>query len=170
MMRPTIWPVTPASAGTFTHSLLLGGTGVSVDALAGTAVAPALSPCQPLLRPTSPTLRRSAVNVIRPPRFGTSCHIMPLAFDMSIGLTMKKLAMYSTLPSLFRGATAISVMSVLSGSWGSSSPHARPVRVSYWPASPNDGQTGGVPGGLPGGTRSDEHTSELQSLAHLVCR
>src|SRR5205823_13432806 len=32
---------------------------------------------------------------------------------------------------------------------------------------------GGLPGGSPGGTRSgrsEEHTSELQSLAYLVCR
>ena len=31
--------------------------------------------------------------VMRPPRFGTSCHISPLVVDMSFGLTMKKLAM-----------------------------------------------------------------------------
>ena len=130
MMRPTIWPVTSVSTGTFTHSLLLGGTGASVDALAGTAVAPALSPCQPLLKPTSCRLRRSGVMVIRPPRFGTSCHISPLARDRSTGLTMKKVAMYPTLP-FTRGARSMSVMSVLSGSLGSSSPNARPVSVSY---------------------------------------
>ena len=93
MMRPTIRPVTPDSTGVFTHSLVLGVTGVGLDALPGTTVAPALSPCQPLLRPTSPWLRRSVVMVIRPPRFGTSCHIRPLDFDMSIGLTMKNVAM-----------------------------------------------------------------------------
>ncbi len=130
MMRPTIWPVTPVSTGTFTHSLLLGGTGASVKAFAGTAVAPALSPCQPLLKPTSCRLRRSGVTVIRPPRFGTSCHISPLARDRSTGLTMKKVAMYPTLP-FTRGARSMSVMSVLSGSLGSSSPNARPVSVSY---------------------------------------
>ena len=136
MMRPTMCPVTPVSTGTFTQSLLLGVTGASVDAFAGTIVAgavtgfaPALSPCQPLLKPTSLRLRRSGVMVIRPPRFGTSCHISPLARDMSTGLTMKKLATYPTLP-LTRGARSMSVMSVLSGSLGSSSPNARPVSLS----------------------------------------
>src|SRR4051812_41382771 len=60
-MRPRIWPVTPLSTGVLTHSLLLGVTGVREAALAGTAVAvaPALSPCQPLDTPTSPCARRS---------------------------------------------------------------------------------------------------------------
>src|SRR5260370_94204 len=107
-----------------------GARGGGVRVLAGTAVAPALSPCQPLLKPTSCRLRRSGVMVIRPPRFGTSCHISPLARDRSTGLTMKKVAMYPTLP-FTRGARSMSVMSVLSGSFGSSSPNARPVSVSY---------------------------------------
>src|SRR5947207_10794261 len=38
-MRPRILPVTPLSTGTLTHSLVLGATGVSDDALAGTLVA-----------------------------------------------------------------------------------------------------------------------------------
>ena len=86
-MRPRIRPVTPVRTGVFTHSLVVGVTGVRVDALAGTAVPPALSPCQPLLRPTSCELRRSGVIVMRPPRFGTSCHISPLACVMSTGFT-----------------------------------------------------------------------------------
>src|SRR4030095_36860 len=51
--RANMRPVTPVRTGVFTHSLLLGVTGESEEALAGTAVAPALSPCQPLLNPTS---------------------------------------------------------------------------------------------------------------------
>src|SRR6266446_3422611 len=98
MMRPRICPVVPVITRVFTHSLLLGVTGVANEALAGTAVPPALSPCQPLERPMSPCMRRSLDIVILPPRLGTSCHIKPLDLDMSTGLTMKKLAMYSTLP------------------------------------------------------------------------
>src|SRR5687768_11607888 len=97
MMRPKMRPVTPCNAGVLTHSLLLGGTGPSESALAGTAVAPALSPCQPLLRPMSRCARRSLEMVMRPPRFGTSCHMRPLVFDMSFGFTMKKLATYVAL-------------------------------------------------------------------------
>ena len=137
MTRANMRPVTPVSTGTFTHSLVLGVTGVRLEALAGTAVAPALSPCQPLLKPTSCELRRSLVMVIRPPRLGTSCHIKPLARDISTGLTMKNEAMYSALPFAFFGARSISVMSAFFGSLGSSSPKARPVSVSYvmsWPA------------------------------------
>src|SRR5438067_6074516 len=89
-MRPKICPVIPATTGVFTHSLLLGVTGVGEEALAGTAVAPALSPCQPLEIPMSRCLRRSLEIVILPPRLGTSCHMRPLEFDMSTGLTMKK--------------------------------------------------------------------------------
>ena len=48
--------------------------------------------------------------MIRPPRFGTSCHMSPLAFDMSIGLTRKNVAMYSTLPLEFLGARSMSLM------------------------------------------------------------
>src|SRR5262245_24093606 len=39
----------------------------------------------------------------------------------------------------------MSVIRAFCGSYGSSSPNARPVSVSYWPASPNEGHTGGVP-------------------------
>src|SRR5581483_6369892 len=46
-IRPMIRPVVPTSLGVFTHSLVLGVTGVSDEAFAGTTVAPALSPCQP---------------------------------------------------------------------------------------------------------------------------
>src|SRR6266481_9320885 len=120
MMRPTIFPVTLVITGTFTHSLLLGVTGVADDAFAGTTVAPALSPCQPLERPMSPCMRRSLEIVILPPRLGTSCHIRPLDFDRSTGLTMKKVAMYSTLPFAFLCASAISVMIALCESIGSS--------------------------------------------------
>src|SRR5437773_7665436 len=82
MMRPKIRPVTPDGTGVLTHSFALGVTGVGLETSAGTPVAPALSPCQPLLRPTSPTARRSVVIVIRPPRLGTACHLRPLAFIM----------------------------------------------------------------------------------------
>ncbi|PYS08115.1 MAG: hypothetical protein DMG17_29575, partial [Acidobacteria bacterium] len=68
----------------------------------------------------------------------TSCHIKWLLFDISIGFTRKKLAMYSTLPFALRGANLMSVMIALRGSFGSSSPKARPARVSYWPAGQKD--------------------------------
>ena len=89
-----------------------------------------MSPCHPLLRPTSRELRRSEVMVIRPPRLGTSCHISPLAWVMSTGFTRKKLAMYSTLPFALRLAFLRSVISEFWKSCGSSSPKARPVTVS----------------------------------------
>src|SRR5580765_4380774 len=147
MTRPMMSPVTPVTTGVLTHSLSVGVTGVRLSALAGTAVAlaPALSPCQALLRPTSPELRRSVLIVTRPPRFGTSCHISPLDLLMSIGLTMKNVAMYSTLPLALRFAFFRSVISEFRKSCGSSSPKARPVIVSYCPALPKLGQTGGVP-------------------------
>jgi len=78
----------------------------------------------------SPCMRRSLEMVILPPRLGTSCHIKPLEFDMSTGLTMKKLAQYSTLPFALRWACERSVISSLCRSPGSSSPNARPVMVS----------------------------------------
>ena len=104
MMRPTIRPVTPASTGTFTQWLVnagavQGGTESGGQlAPAGTAVAPALSPCQPLSSCMSPAANRSAVRATFPPRFGTSCHIRPLADARSFGLRIRKVATYSTLP------------------------------------------------------------------------
>ncbi len=83
--------------------------------------------------------------LIRPPRLGTSCHIRPLELFMLIGLTMWKVATYSTLPRLLRFAFLRSVISSFCESYGSSSPKARPVSVSYSPTSPWVGQTGGVP-------------------------
>src|SRR6266850_181798 len=46
--------------------------------------------------------------------------------------------MYSTMPRAFFGASLMSVISALRGSFGSSSPNARPASVSYWPAAPKD--------------------------------
>src|SRR5258706_8227559 len=46
--------------------------------------------------------------------------------------------MYSTMPRAFFGARVISVMRALRGSFGSSSPKARPASVSYGPAGPKD--------------------------------
>jgi hypothetical protein len=106
--------------------------------LAATAVAPALSPCQALLKPTSCELRRSLEIVIRPPRLGTSCHISPLACAMSTGFTIMKVAMYCPLPPVSAKGLSRSVMSVLCESLGSSSPKARPITCSYamsWPDS-----------------------------------
>ena len=130
--RPRMRPVTPVSTGVFTHSRssAVTATGASESAFAGTAVPPALSPCQPLLSPTSRELRRSLLMVMRPPRLGTSCHIRPLAFDMSAGFTMKKLAMYPTLRFELSGAWPMSVIRMLCESFGSSSPKARPVTVT----------------------------------------
>src|SRR5688572_23966782 len=130
MMRPITRPLMLEPSAFFAT-----GTTTYSRPAAPCAVPPELSPCQPLLRPTSPASRRSVLIVMRPPRFGTSCHISPLALDMSIGLTMKNVAMYSTLP-LTLGASSMSVMSALLGWLGSSSPQARPARVSYWPALP----------------------------------
>src|SRR5688572_32698992 len=84
IIRPKILPVTPPITGTATHSLLrivASGLGLSISACEGQAVAPALSPCQALERPTSPCARRSLEIVILPPRLGTSCHINPLDLD-----------------------------------------------------------------------------------------
>jgi hypothetical protein len=62
---------------------------------------------------------------------------------MSIGLTRKNVAMYSTLPFAFFGARSMSWMIALCGSPGSSSPKARPASVSYWPAAPRLAAEGG---------------------------
>src|SRR5439155_12220069 len=108
-----------------------GGTQL---ALAGIEVAltPALSPCQPLSSCMSNAANESAGSATLPPRLGTSCHITPLL--VPVGLRMRKLAMYSTLPLAFLGASSISVMFRLLWCRGSSSPNARPVSSSYgWP-------------------------------------
>src|SRR5213593_4485963 len=86
-MRPNTRPVTGEPSeffaiGTVNHSLSSAGT-----------VRPELSPCHPLLKPMSPSLREAGGIVILPPRLGTSCHIKWLLFDKSIGFTRKKLAM-----------------------------------------------------------------------------
>ena len=107
--------------------------GPVVDRCASGPCRPELSPCQPLLKPMSPSLRCSGEIVILPPRFGTSCHIRRLAFDMSIGFTRKNVALYSTLPFAFLGASLMSLMIVLCGSFGSSSPKTRLAIVSYCP-------------------------------------
>ena len=60
--------------------------------------------------------------VRRPVRFGTSCHMKWLAFDMSTGFTIWKVVMYSTMPRAFLGASLMSVMMALRRSLGSSSP------------------------------------------------
>ena len=77
----TGWPFSRA-IGTCTQWL------APVAWFAGTAVAPALSACQPLVRPTSPRSRSAWTMTIPPPRLGTSCHRKPLAFDRSTGLVM----------------------------------------------------------------------------------
>ena len=55
---------------------------------------------------------------------------------MSIGFTSWNVAVYSTMPRALRGASLMSWMMALCGSFGSSSPKARPASVSYWPALP----------------------------------
>jgi hypothetical protein len=57
---------------------------------------------------------------------------------MSIGLTKKNVAMYSTLPFAFFGARLMSLIMALCGRLGSSSPKTRPAIVSYCPAAPKD--------------------------------
>src|SRR5437660_934092 len=106
-MRPRMFPLMDVpsrflATGTLTHSLVASTVPAGremTDAYSGTVVAPALSPCQPLLRPISPRLRSATAMVIRPPRFGTSCHMKPLACDMSTGFTTKNEVTYRTLPS-----------------------------------------------------------------------
>jgi hypothetical protein len=56
----------------------------------GTAVPPALSACQALVSPTSPRFCSTVGMMMAPPRLGTSCHMKPLAFDMSTGLVSVK--------------------------------------------------------------------------------
>src|SRR5438046_9706956 len=90
--RPNTRPVTgePSeffATGTVYHSLSSAGT-----------VRPELSPCHPLLKPMSPSLREAGGMVILPPRFGTSCHIKWLIFDISIGLSSNKRDMHCHLP------------------------------------------------------------------------
>src|SRR4051812_43382075 len=126
MMRASTVPVigVPSlftATGTFTQSLLVRVW----------SVPPWLSPCQPLEMPTSPKAFSASTMVMRPPRLGTSCHIRPLALFMSTGFTMKKVAVYSTLPCALRGARAMSWMMALRGSAGAGSPEARPARGSY---------------------------------------
>ena len=97
--------------------------------------------CRPASRcsdPRRPLSRSAGGMLMRPPRFGTSCHIRWLLRDMSIGLTRWKVATYSTMPLALRGASLMSVMTALRRSFGSSSPKARPVSVSYGPALPKD--------------------------------
>ena len=53
----------------------------------------------------SPAPRSISPMVTLRPRFGTQCHISWLLFDMSIGFTTKKLAIYSTMPLALRGAS-----------------------------------------------------------------
>ncbi len=99
-------------------------------------VAPELSPCQPLERPTSPALRSAATIVTLPPRFGTSCHISPLMFSALEGRISWNVALYSTLPLAFLGARRMSWIISFRSSRGSSSPKAIPVRRLSGPASP----------------------------------
>src|SRR5436190_329018 len=50
---------------------------------------------------------------------------------MSAGFKMVKVAEYSTIPFALRGARSMSVIMAFCGSFGSSSPKKRPVRLSY---------------------------------------
>ncbi len=90
-MRPSTLPVTSEPSaffaiGTATQWL------VPVAWLAGIAVAPALSACHALASPMSPRLRSAATIVMAPPRFGTSCHMKPLALLKSTGLVTTNVA------------------------------------------------------------------------------
>src|SRR4030095_1901475 len=55
-----------------------------------------------------------------------------------MGLVIEKSIEYSTMPRPLRGANWMSVMTAFSGSFGSTSPNATPVRVSYCPTLPNE--------------------------------
>ena len=67
------------------------------------------------------TLRRPGV---RPPCRGSArcTTARRLDFDMSTGFEIAKVAEYSTIPRALRGASWMSVMMALCGSFGSSSP------------------------------------------------
>ncbi len=83
-MRPSTVPVT-----SWPLSRAIGTATQWVDPVvwfAGIGRAPALSACQALVRPTSPRLCSTAAMMMAPPRFGTSCHMKPLAWLMSTGL------------------------------------------------------------------------------------
>src|SRR5882762_4804639 len=90
----------------------------------------------------SPLRRSISTLLILPPRLGTSCHMHPLALLMLTGFRSWKLAVYSTLPLEFLGASWTSWMMALRGSFGSSSPVANPAIASYSPTSPKE-QSGG---------------------------
>ena len=66
--------------------------GCSTAAVSRTRVAPALSPCQALVRSMSPLPRSAGTLGRRTPRLGTSCHSRPLARARSTGLVMTKVA------------------------------------------------------------------------------
>src|SRR5689334_25231375 len=85
MIRPRTTPVMDEPSGFFG----IGTLAQSLPLPTTWAVSPELSPCHPLDKPISPSFRLAAGMVTRPPRFGTSCHMRWLLFDMSIGLTMK---------------------------------------------------------------------------------
>src|SRR5437899_10337441 len=91
-MRPNTRPVTGEPSeffaiGTVNHSLSSAGT-----------VRPELSPCHPLLKPMSPSLREDDGLVILPPRLGRCRHIKWPLLDRSTGSTRKQIAMYSNRP------------------------------------------------------------------------
>src|SRR5262245_28046898 len=92
-------------------------------------------PSPATLSPEPPTLS-SRLRTL--PRFGTSCSSVPLARVMSTGLLIQKSMLYSTMPRALRGASLMSVMTSFSGSFGSTSPKATPLSVSYCPTLPKD--------------------------------
>ena len=68
----------------------------------------------------------------RRPPLGTSCHMKPLACDMSTGLVSVNVASYRTLPSA-SAPSWISVMIVACGSWDRvSEQHARAPARRQW--------------------------------------
>lgn len=78
------------------------------------------SPCPPLLNRMCPADRASAEGRGfrgELPRFGTSYHKTPLAFAGSTGRSRVKVAEYSTLPRVFRGARRISLITALGASF-----------------------------------------------------
>src|SRR5882762_5053356 len=90
----------------------------------------------PALRSAAPPTLSSRLRTL--PRFGTSCSSVPLARVMSTGLLIQKSMLYSTMPRALRGASLMSVITSFSGSFGSTSPKATPLSVSYCPTAPNE--------------------------------
>src|SRR6266545_4136958 len=88
--------------------------------------------------------------------------VQQLRLDNQLG-TGRSVGGGSWLPWVLCGLLAITWAGV-GVRWYKSAPQKEDVNGAPGPS------TGATPGAQPGAPRSEEHTSELQSLAYLVCR